>query len=877
MRSVIACLVALVLISPVSFAPPPARAASSELFFSEYVEGSSNNKALEIYNGTGAAVDLAANRYNVQMFFNGSSTAGTTIFLTGTVASGDVFVLVQTFAAPALRAQADQTSSASWYNGDDAVVLRKDTTVIDVIGQVGVDPGTEWGTGPASTADNTIRRKAGVEVGDTDGSDPFDPTAEWDGFANNTFDGIGIHPGVAAEPPTLPIGTVQGAVSSTADGRAHRSPYAAPSGGNAGQTVRVQGVVYQKTLAKTSSGGVTHGVFIQNTAATADADPTTSDGIFVFMGNFPDFLREEGGANYVPQVGDELVLAGHVTEFFNLTELAGPFLRLVRVVRTGVDVASEVRPQDVRPPDVLADAHRYWERLEGMRALIPADSIVTGARDVFASTMDGELWVIRPDHPVATRAGAFNRRVFRDPHPLDDIAGELFDNGNGYRIVLGSLGIKANLNDRDALIAPARTFDRFRTQAVGGVYFSFSKYQIMVDRQIALRPGPSPEGISPVREYERTTDARIVTFNLENLYDFRDDPTDGCDFTGNLGCPGVRPPFDYVPESQAAYGRKVSEQARQILNDLHAPDIVMVQEIEDQDFCNQQAGGLACSGADGQPDVLQDLAIEIARLGGPAYRAATDRDGADDRGIINAFLYRADRVELASVDASHPVLGSSPAVVYPEPGLGYNADVENPKVLNAALPADAIPGADGTNVFTRPPQVALFRILGSPAPVQLYLLNNHFSSTPTGRVAQRKEQAIYNAAIIVALQRREPQVYAVVGGDLNVYPRPDDPSAPGELPAFSDQLKGLYDAGLLNLWEVLVARDAAGAYSYVFEGQVQTLDQLFVTPSLRARLARMGAAHINSDWPVDFDGDGPRGTSDHDPQVAEFRFFAPGP
>src|SRR5512147_2698735 len=73
-------------------------ATPTELFFSEYIEGSSNNKALEIYNGTGAAVNLATGGYNVQMFFNGSASAGLTINLTGTVAIGDVFVLAHSSA-----------------------------------------------------------------------------------------------------------------------------------------------------------------------------------------------------------------------------------------------------------------------------------------------------------------------------------------------------------------------------------------------------------------------------------------------------------------------------------------------------------------------------------------------------------------------------------------------------------------------------------------------------------------------------------------------------------------------------------------------------------------------------------------------------------
>jgi hypothetical protein len=94
------------------FAPGvvPAQAASADLFFSEYIEGSSNNKALEIYNNTGAAINLGSAGYSVQMFFNGSASAGLTINLTGTVADGDVFVLAQSSANAAILAQADQTN-----------------------------------------------------------------------------------------------------------------------------------------------------------------------------------------------------------------------------------------------------------------------------------------------------------------------------------------------------------------------------------------------------------------------------------------------------------------------------------------------------------------------------------------------------------------------------------------------------------------------------------------------------------------------------------------------------------------------------------------------------------------------------------------------
>ena len=172
-------------------APPPVAAAAGELFFSEYLEGSSNNKALEIYNDTGAAVNLATGAYSVQMFFNGNAAAGLTINLTGTVAQGDVYVVAHSSASPTILAQADQTNGAGWFNGDDAVVLRKGAANVDIIGQIGLDPGTEWGSGLTSTADNDLRRKGSVTAGDTTGDDAFVPSAEWDGFPNDTVDDIG--------------------------------------------------------------------------------------------------------------------------------------------------------------------------------------------------------------------------------------------------------------------------------------------------------------------------------------------------------------------------------------------------------------------------------------------------------------------------------------------------------------------------------------------------------------------------------------------------------------------------------------------------------------------------------------------------------------
>jgi predicted extracellular nuclease len=338
----------------------------------------------------------------------------------------------------------------------------------------------------------------------------------------------------------------------------------------------------------------------------------------------------------------------------------------------------------------------------------------------------------------------------------------------------------------------------------------------------------------------------------------------------------VNPPFDYVPASNAAYQTRLGEIAAQILDEMLAPDVILVQEAEDQDLCTFD-GAFACGStndADGKPDTLQELAAAIASLGGPVYDAAYDRDGADDRGIVSGFLFRTDRVELLPAAADDPVLGASPTVDYRGAALGYNTDVQNPKALNADLPddVDLSTGSDGTNVFTRPAQVGLFRLwrdgIGTSVFIDFYALSNHFSSTPNARVGQRTEQAAYNAAIVAALQASDPDRPIVVGGDLNVYPRPDDPFTPGHPLYPSDQLGPLYDVGLVNLYNSLVSQTPSSAYSYVFEGQAQTLDQIFLTPSLVAEFDVLQVAHVNSDWPADHEGDGPRGTSDHDPQVA---------
>ncbi len=173
-----------------------AEAQTTELFISEYIEGGSLNKAIEIYNGTGGAVDLTAGLYSLELYSNGSATASQTVALTGTVADGDVYVVAHASAAAAVLDETDLISSAvANFNGDDAVVLRKNGAVVDAFGQIGVDPGSEW---PGGGANDTLRRNDDICAGDTDASDAFDASAEWTTFAQDTFDGLGSHTAICS-------------------------------------------------------------------------------------------------------------------------------------------------------------------------------------------------------------------------------------------------------------------------------------------------------------------------------------------------------------------------------------------------------------------------------------------------------------------------------------------------------------------------------------------------------------------------------------------------------------------------------------------------------------------------------------------------------
>ncbi len=172
-----------------------------DLIISEYIEGSSNNKALEIYNGTGATVNLAD--YALQLFSNGATSPSHNINLSGSLSHGDVYVMAHSSAHADILAVADYLNAyAISFNGNDALAIYNTNTsqYVDIFGVIGDDPGTAWTAEAAySTMDRTLLRKPEIHSGIIQnpggtGASAFSTLAtEWNMYDTDTFTDLGEH------------------------------------------------------------------------------------------------------------------------------------------------------------------------------------------------------------------------------------------------------------------------------------------------------------------------------------------------------------------------------------------------------------------------------------------------------------------------------------------------------------------------------------------------------------------------------------------------------------------------------------------------------------------------------------------------------------
>lgn len=568
------------------------------------------------------------------------------------------------------------------------------------------------------------------------------------------------------------------AVRTVADiqGAGHQSTYD-------GTAVRTSGIV---TAVDTA------GFWFQD--PVGDDEAATSEGLFV----------STRGATAV-NIGDEVSVTGTVAELrsesrpddLTVTALTGA---MVEVRSTGnalpaaiVIARDRIPPSTIVDDDGLArfepdtDGIDFYESLEGMRVTVP-EAIATGPISRF-----GEVFVLANGGAGTSGSNAAGGIT------LTANAGVDF---NPERIKVAA-GFSATpdfmVNEGDSL-----------GNVTGVLGYGFGNYEVRPDVPIrATRGNTAPESSALPSGGSVLS---IATYNVENL-----------------------DPDDEDGDRDVADG-KFDRLARQIAENLGAPDIVGLQEIQDDD-------GSLESGLVTAAETLARLTAGVnAVLGADVYRyidntfIGNGTSGGQPGGNIRvAYLYRSDRVSA--------VPGSERSV----------ADAEEQRTN----PEHPFFGG-------RLPLAVDFLFNGA----RVTVVNNHFASkgggTPVfgavqpfvnGNAEVRTQQAAAINTFVDDLLSADPGAHVIVLGDLNEF---------WFDPIIGEHLTGAREGTVLhNLWLQLPETER---YSYIYEGNSQTLDHILVTENLRARLVGFDAVHVNSPFADQ--------ASDHDPLLAAFDFGA---
>jgi len=540
----------------------------------------------------------------------------------------------------------------------------------------------------------------------------------------------------------------------------------------AGQSVRTQGVVY----ADLDTTGL-RGFFLQ--AENCDADSTTSDGLFVYLGQRIDIV----------QSGSRVEVAGLVEEYYGRTELIAQPDQVTVLARQ----QTLPSPASLELPFDPEQAYRYAEAHEGMYLSLE-NALAAGPTDA-----DGRAWL------VSSSLGL--KRVFWD------------DLHNRSRIFC--------VDDRSgfAIQPPIKTGDRV-ARLEGALDFAMGVYCLQLTAAPQVYPVTAGELPTVPLPPEETFYFRAATFNLAGLFDPDDDPLK-----------------DDRVLSTAEYQRRLQKRALAIYQSLRDPDILAVQEVENE-------------------RVLQDL-IARPELDG-RYQFVWD-ESSDRQGMDVALLYRSDRAALAG--SSQSFQGCTPLV----DGLGPdgNGDVANP-ANDLTCDTDGDGRLDGNRLFSRLPLLVPMRIrspdgLETSESVEVWFLVNHWKSKVQDTSAhaytagRRLEQARFVASLARQILAQRPETNLVVLGDFNDSPD----SAP---------LQELAGAGLTDFTARIFP---AEKYTYIYQGVSQVLDSVWTYTGRDLGATSGEAVHINSDYPPTFAGVSSSviRSSDHDPVWVEFRTF----
>ena len=519
-----------------------------------------------------------------------------------------------------------------------------------------------------------------------------------------------------------------------------------------------------------------------------DADPATSEALVVFTGSRPTVA-----------VGDAVTVSGTVQEFrpggaagtanLTTTEISSPTvvvgsagnpLPAATLVGRGGRVPPATIIEDDATPgvetsgtfDVGADGIDFWESMEAMRVRIDEPQVV-GPTSRF-----GETPVVPAGAGPRTNRGG----IVVLPHDF-----------NPERVVI---------DDTFAPVPAANVGDSYAGPVTGVLDYAFGLFDLLPVSSPTLRSG----GLQREKtRRQRPPEVAVATFNVQNL--------------SPLDPPG-----------------KLAALADQIVRNLAVPDLVAVEEIQDNT-------GSTDNGVVAADRTLDALVTAIRAAGGPRYQwreidPLNDQDGGQPGGNIRqAFLFRTDRglsfVDRAGGDATTPVS------VLAGPRLSIS-----PGRIDPAYPAFTM---------SRKPLAGEFRWRGE----RLFVVANHFNSKGGdqplfGRFqppdhpseAQRHDQAAAVRAFADAVLARDHRAKIVVLGDINDF----------DFSRTADILAG--DGSLVDLPRTL---PAAERYTYVFEGNSQVLDHILVSRALAGRY-EYDIVHANSEFADQ--------ASDHDPQVA---------
>jgi len=578
------------------------------------------------------------------------------------------------------------------------------------------------------------------------------------------------------------------------------------------------------------TGRKNNGFFIQTSDAEADADPATSQGVFVFTSAAPPATAA---------VGNRVRVSGTVIEFvpstdpnqLPLTEISGS--PSVSLLSTGNALPVPAALSNGLPSP--AGALDQLERLEGMR--------VTAASLTVVAPTQGNT---NEPNATGTSNGILNAVVTGTPRPFREPGIQAPDPAppgssippiprwdfNPELLTIDSDGLGgAALNLAAGALIEGLT---------GPLDYGFRRYTILRDPAVAITtsPGPSPQAARVANADEFT----VAAYNLERFFDTVNDPA--------VGEPVL---------TAAAFANRLNKASLTVRNFLNAPDILATVEVENLTTLQTLASKInADAVAAGQAD--------------PNYVAYLE-EGNDVGGIDVGFLVKT--AEVATGVARVQVLGVTQQgkdTTWTEPsGTVSLLNDRPPLVLDAVVHY-----ADGRTY----PITAVA--------VHQRSLNDVDSVEPSGpttlgdRVRQkRQKQAEYLATLIQGMQTADPARRIVSLGDYNAFAFNDGLAdtmnvvtgtpTPDEQTAVPGDGIDLVTPDLVNLG---VLEPADERYSFVFGGNAQTLDHVLVNEQLIVSSTAFGLDHarINADFPeiARNDANSPSRLSDHDPVVAYF-------